>query len=120
MALILYAVPSNAWAGNRMSTDSYSFTILSVPMDSAPPYTLGHLPVKGAVEVSTDSNIIVRIKDDGAGVDRNSIVMTVNGQQISPVITGSPSEYTVTYNPSNDFISGQEVFVTIDAQDLAP
>lgn len=111
---------AQVFAANQMPTDSYSFRIISAPLDTIPPYTLGHLPARGAQQVSTNSNIILRIKDDGAGVDRASIKMTVNDQIVSPVITGTPSEYTLTYNPSAEFINGQEVFVTIDAKDLAP
>jgi hypothetical protein len=109
---------NNLFAANVMSPDSYSFEITEPP-DTASPYTLGHVPAKSAVGVSTDTDIIVHIKDDGAGVDIDSIRMTVNGQVVSPVITGDPSEYILTYDPSEDFQSGQEVFVTIQASDLA-
>ncbi|MCK4994555.1 MAG: hypothetical protein KAS13_05865 [Candidatus Omnitrophica bacterium] len=51
-----------------MPTDSYSFQIISAPLDTTPPYTLGHLPIKDAVEVSTGFNIEARIKDEGAGL----------------------------------------------------
>ena len=107
------------FAANQMPTDSYSFQITDAP-DTAPPYTLGHMPANGAVNISRDSNIVVRIKDDDTGVDIGSIVMRVNGQAVVPVITGTPSEYTLTYDPAQDFMYGQEVFVTIDANDLAP
>ncbi|MFH1459036.1 MAG: hypothetical protein ABIG64_01500, partial [Candidatus Omnitrophota bacterium] len=88
--------------------------------DTTPPYTDGHVPAKNASGISTDSNIIVHVKDDGAGVDVSSIEMVVNGVTVSPVITGTPADYILTYNPSADFITGQTVFVTINAMDLAP
>lgn len=119
--LILNVSPcAYVFAANQMPTDSYSFQIITEPPDTTPPYTLGHLPLRDAVEVSTDSNIEVRIRDDDSGVDIDSIVMMVNGQKVNPVITGSPSEYTLSYDPGADFILGQQVFVSIDASDLAP
>ncbi len=117
---VLVLSTKNLFAANQMATESYSFQIISVPLDSTPPYTLGHLPLKDAVEVRVDTNIIVHIKDDGLGVDINSIEMTVNGQIVSPVISGTSSEYILTYDPSADFAIGQQVFVTIKASDLAP
>ncbi|MBU1044051.1 MAG: hypothetical protein KJ915_06595 [Candidatus Omnitrophica bacterium] len=120
-AIFLTALSSeNLFAANQMAIDSYSFKIVSAPLDSTSPYTLGHLPLKSAVEVSAETNIIVHIKDDGAGVDINSIKMSVNGQIVSPVISGTPSEYVLNYNPSTNFAIGQQVFVTIQASDLAP
>jgi hypothetical protein len=61
----------------------------------------------------------VHVKDDGAGVDITSIVMTVNGIQVTPIIRGTPADYTLTYVPSMDFEYGQIVNVTVDAHDLA-
>jgi hypothetical protein len=61
----------------------------------------------------------VHVKDDGAGVDITSIVMTVNGISVTPIITGTPADYTLTYVPSTDFECGQIVNVTVDAHDLA-
>ncbi len=96
-----------------------SDTTNAVP-DTTPPYTTGHVPAKDANGISTDSNIIVHVQDDGAGVDVSSIVMTVNGVNVTPVITGTAADYLLTYDPTADFITGQQVFVTIQARDLAP
>jgi hypothetical protein len=85
--------------------------------DSAAPYTSGHFPEKGAVGFYKDSNIVVHLQDSGDGVDQSSIVMTVNGQTVSPTITGSASDYTLTYDPPNP-LEG-DVVVRINAQDLA-
>jgi len=86
--------------------------------DDQSPFTSGHNPAKGASGVAADSNIIVHIQDSGDGVDQASIVMSVNGAMVSPAISGSSADYTVTYDPPDDFPRGQEVTITIDAQDL--
>jgi len=45
--------------------------------------------------------------------------MTVNGQQVNPSITGTASDYTVSYDPPSDFGYNSVVTVTINASDLA-
>jgi hypothetical protein len=93
--------------------------VLPTGPDTIPPYTSNHNPAKNATNVAKDTNIIVHIKDDGDGVDQSSIAMKVEGVVISPTITGTPADYTLTYNPPADFSYNQAVNVTIDAQDLA-
>lgn len=85
---------------------------------SAPPYTDGHDPSPGETEVSPETDIVVHVKDDGAGVNESSIVMTVGGATITPTITGPLYDFTLTYVSPTPFDSGQVVLVTIDASDL--
>jgi len=99
---------------NEMTTDSYSFTVI----DPVGPYTDGHNPAKNATNISPGSNIIVHVKDDGLGVDINTIVMMVNGQVVNPDISGTKEDYTLNYNPSEDFLEGSTIYVTVDANDL--
>ena len=113
---MLIGLSSVAQAANVMTTDSYSFLI----GDLIGPYTDGHVPAPGTLGVAPGENIVVHVKDDGIGVDVNTIVMVVNGVQVVPNITGTVKDYTVTYNPNDDFISGETVFITVDAQDLYP
>ncbi|MBU1043378.1 MAG: hypothetical protein KJ915_03145 [Candidatus Omnitrophica bacterium] len=94
-----------------------SGTTSAVP-DTTPPYTTGHDPAKNSIKVALDENIVVHVKDDGSGVDINTIVMRVNGVVVTPTITGTPADYTLTYDPSVDFAIGQTVIVTVDASDL--
>lgn len=86
--------------------------------DSVSPTTSGHSPLKGSIGFHANSSIIVHIQDSGDGVDQSTIVMTVNGQTVNPVIEGSPSDYTITYNPTTPFNAGETIAVTISAQDL--
>jgi hypothetical protein len=87
--------------------------------DTTPPYTAGPNPTKGTTGVAKDTNIVVHVKDDGDGVDQSSIVMTVEGNTVSPTITGTAADYTLSYDPPTDFDYEQVVNVTVDAQDLA-
>jgi parallel beta-helix repeat protein len=103
---------------NEGATDT-STTTADIESDLIPPYTTGYSPAKDAIEVAKNTTIVVHVKDDGAGVDITSIVMTVNGITVAPTITGTPVDYTLTYVPSVDFECGQIVYVTVDAHDLA-
>ncbi|MCG2711697.1 MAG: DUF5123 domain-containing protein [Candidatus Omnitrophica bacterium] len=105
---------------SALSNVASAATATPTPADTTPPYTTGHSPAKLAVDVTPGTNIVLHVKDDGAGVDINTIVMKVNGQVVTPVITGTPADYTLTYDPSSDFSAGQVVNVTVDARDLAP
>jgi len=101
-------------------TDSVTVTTnVTEVEDTTPPYTSGHNPAKDATNVPIDTNIVVHVKDDGAGVNQATIVMTVEGETVTPVITGSTTDYTLTYDPPADFGYEQVVDVTIDASDLA-
>ncbi len=86
--------------------------------DSTSPNTSNLSPAKNASNVPPDTNISVHVQDNGDGVDQSSIAMKVNGEIVSPSISGVPSDYTLVYDPPEDFEPGQTVSVTIDAQDL--
>ena len=94
--------------------------VLQPGVDITPPYTTGDDPARGAMGVPVDTNIVVHVRDDGAGVDQASIVLTVEGVDVTgqSLITGGTGDYTVTYDPTTDFAHGQVVNVTVDASDL--
>jgi len=102
---------------NVMPRETYTFTTMPKP-DNTAPSTSGHVPAKGAVNVPVDTSILFHVQDGEDGVDRSSIAMTVNGVPVTPVITGTPADYLITYDPPTDFDYTQTITVTIDAQDL--
>jgi chitodextrinase len=91
----------------------------TLPSDTTPPATSGHSPAKGASDVPVDSNITLHIQDSGDGVDQSTIVMTVEGQEVTPAISGTAADYTITYDPQTDFDHGQTINITVSASDLA-
>ncbi|MDW8068868.1 MAG: LamG-like jellyroll fold domain-containing protein [Anaerolineae bacterium] len=88
------------------------------PPDVDPPFFDGHDPAPGATWVRPDTNIVVHVKDVGRGVLSSTIVMTVEGSVVSPAITGTPADYTITYDPPANFAYGQEVNVSLSAADV--
>jgi hypothetical protein len=91
---------------------------VTTTVDTTPPSTSGHDPASGATGVSIDTNITVHVLDDGTGVNISTIVMTVNGTVVTPVVTGAPDDYTLVYDPTEDFGYDQLINVIINASDL--
>ena len=107
--------------GNESWFSAEVAVVLQLGVDTTPPYTSGHDPAKGATGVPVDTNIVVHVRDDFAGVDQSSIVLMVDGVDVTgqAVITGGTGDYTVSYDPPADFAYGQLVNVTVDASDIA-
>jgi photosystem II stability/assembly factor-like uncharacterized protein len=106
----------SAWDGEVYGNASAARRFV---IDVAKPFTSNHNPAKGATGVPLNSNIVVHVQDVTSGVNRSSIVMKVNGNNVSPAITGAASNYILTYDPPADFGFQQTVTVSIDAADSA-
>ena len=76
------------------------------------------LTIPSAPTAPLDTNIVVHVRDSGSGVVQSSIVMTVKGSAVTPVITGSTSNFTLIYDPSS-FTQGETVSVVVSASDTA-
>ena len=114
---------NNAWSNNGEDdyvSTTHAILVIEHGEDETPPYTDDHNPAPDAAWVPRDTNIIVHVRDDGAGVDENTIVMTVEGEDVTGnvSITGTKSDYTLTYNPPSDFEYEQVVNITVSASDL--
>jgi hypothetical protein len=83
---------------------------------TAPTFELS-IPSDGATNVAVDTNIEVHVRDSGAGVNQATIVMTVEGAAVTPIISGDASDFTLSYDPASDFGNAQEVNVSVTAQD---
>ncbi len=86
--------------------------------DLIAPYTAGWNPSKLAIDVNKNTTVIAHVLDSGVGVDNSTIVLTVDGEIVTPVITGTSADYTLTYTPEAAFNYDQVVPVRIDADDL--
>ena len=87
--------------------------------DKQPPYTANHIPAKDSTDVPRNTDIQLDILDDYMGVDTTSITMKVNGEKVSPRISGTLQHFTLTHNPPNDFQYNDTVRVEVEALDLA-
>ncbi len=91
----------------------------AVSHDTAPPFTDRHDPERYEEGVDPRTDLVVHVNDEGNGVDESSILMTVNGEEASVEITGSPADYELRYSSLVGFGDNQTVYVTVDAQDLS-
>lgn len=90
----------------------------SANSDTAPPQAYSFLPVNNTTVSSPSPLITAHLFDLVAGVNRNSIVLKVNGTPVNPLIEGTKYNYLVRYQPTEAFEPGQTVPVTVDACDL--
>jgi hypothetical protein len=96
--------------------NSWTFTTVA----DAPPYLQDPGPAPGSVGVPVTTDITVHVKDDGTGVDPDSVTMTVNGDPIPAAylsIQGSEADTLLVYDPAGPLEEGVAYTVRIDAQD---
>ena len=93
------------------------------PPDVQPPYTTSHSPAKGATNVPISNRTIsLHIKDDRTdddGIVQSSIAITAEGAGGTEVITGTTSDFTVSYTRGSDWAYDQEINVIVTATDSA-
>lgn len=100
--------------GAKVDMGAYEY---STPADTSPPYVSGRDPAPNATRVLLGANIVLHVKDHGIGVDETRMLITVKGLGVTPTITGTPADYTVSYDPPSDFSYSEEVTVTVSAAD---
>jgi hypothetical protein len=83
----------------------------------APPYLTGQSPAPGATNVLETTTVVAQVRDDDVGVNPSSIHMYINGSEVTPVRTGTPSSFILTYTPPSPFALESTVTVRITAQD---
>ncbi len=103
------SVNKGAW-----SDHNFAFRLVAGP---APPYLTGLIPAAGATNVVESTLVVAQLRDDDVGVDPASIHMYVNGVEVTPVRTGTPSNFTLTYTPLVPFVLESTVTVRITAED---
>jgi hypothetical protein len=87
--------------------------------DVDPPVISSPSPADGAPDIPRSATVAVTIADAGLGVDFGSIVMVVDGVEVSPEVTGTPASARVTWRPTSPFQAGREIRVQVDACDRA-
>ncbi len=114
--LVTVSVDAADLKGNAMPRVSYTF---ATEHDDTAPYISWKSPASGEELVGVDSSIVIQVRDDGAGVNVNSIHMTVQGLPVTPVITETSATYTLIYTPATPFPYAKTVDVSLEAADLA-
>lgn len=113
---VFIEVYDTAPSPNRVTT-SYWFEV--VP-DYKAPYLENLNPSREQSNVGVDTDIYFEIKDDGAGVDIDTLEVFINSRIVTPttIIKVSDSHYKVTYSPTTDFFFDKRITVGVIVDDL--
>ncbi len=87
-------------------------------LDMDKPSVAGRNPAPAATNVDIFASVSARMVDTASGVNTDSIIMSVNGQQVQPVFSGTANNLTVTYVPTQPFPPNTLIPVTIYGCDL--
>lgn len=85
--------------------------------DGSVPQMTPLTPTAGADAVEPESAVTLQLTDSGVGIDRNRVVLRVNGQVVTPMVSGSPNAFTLTYTPTTPFAFDAQIGVSVDACD---
>ncbi|MBI5787684.1 MAG: right-handed parallel beta-helix repeat-containing protein [Candidatus Schekmanbacteria bacterium] len=108
--------------GNPLAAD-INFTTGNAGAENNPPYLDDLSPVDGQTGVSVNSAIQFKLRDNGSGVNPDSLVFRLNGQEKPAEKTaitdgnGVYPDYLVYYKPENKFVPGTNQTVQILAED---
>ncbi|RKZ27183.1 hypothetical protein DRQ26_03420, partial [bacterium] len=105
-------------------SDQWLWVRQSVPPvpDTSPPYLVSSIPAIGQTGVSLSTDITIVITDDASDIDLSSIVLTVDGVDVTSEasITESGGNVYIYYNPPTDFPELYVVGWSVYVSDLAP
>ena len=110
-------ISDTALIPNRIST-SYWFMVIP---DYKSPYLENLNPSREQSNIAVDSNVSYEIKDDGAGVDIDSLEMTINSRRVIPttITRINDNHYYVDYVPVNNFYYDKRITVTVKVKDVS-
>lgn len=70
-------------------------------LDQSAPYVEEQYPGRGQENIPISSPIVIRVKEPlpGAGIDPESVVMKVDGYEVTPSYSGNKFDYTFSFKP---------------------
>ena len=87
-------------------------------LDEGKPVVAARNPAPGATNVDIFTSVAVRIVDQASGVNVNSVIMSVNGNPVQPVFSGTANNLTATYVPTQPLPPNTLIPITLYACDL--
>ena len=89
--------------------------------DTTPPWAHAPSPAENATDVALRPELQIRLYDSESGVDKDTITLLVNGQDVTSNIQvgGEPLDYKVSYIPATSFARNTVVTVEVAASDGA-
>jgi hypothetical protein len=101
------------------SVFSPEFALDIVGPDTTPPVFSEFIPVDDATGVARNTQVYFEVADAGAGVDRNTIDITINGVSVPFTTLGSTAHYLVVTGPASTLPANTSIAVAVTASDLA-
>lgn len=105
-----------AWDGKVFSSYSKERHLL---IDITKPITADHRPARNAIQVPITTDFSVQLKDSLSGIDSTSIVLKINSKVVKHEISGTSTNFKLSYKPASPFSYEQKVTVSIEAKDRA-
>ncbi len=102
-----------------LSAYSREVSVSVIGPDVTPPVVSGMSPADGASNVPRNTSVFFVVTDARSGVNFNSIVVTVDGQQCPGTVTTTPGGYAVQCQPAALLPANSSVAVSVSAQDGA-
>lgn len=84
---------------------------------SAAPPSFILSPAAGALSVATNASITANIGSGGVLLNTSSVTMKLDGNPVTPTVTGNSSALSVSYTPGAGFASGSAHTVQVVVQD---
>jgi hypothetical protein len=90
--------------------------------DYKSPYLLNMNPDREQDQVSVDTNVYFEIKDDGAGIDIETLDVYINSRILIPtnIECVTKSYYKIMCNLPQDLLFDKEYYINVVVQDLSP
>jgi hypothetical protein len=99
----------------------WTYYYFSIVPDYKAPYLENLSPAREQNNVAVNSNVYFEIKDLGAGVDIDTLEVSVNSKIVVPDVTRVDNyHYLINYDPSSNFPYNKTMTVNVKVADLSP
>ncbi len=122
--LIEVKVAVNDLANNLLlSQFEFNNPNLGISPDTTEPVITIISPADGSHNIPVNTNIELRIRDTGVGIDLNSVVINIDGQayQLNSEgfsYVGSSKDYIIKINPPQDLAAGKKIVIDVSVKDV--
>ncbi len=116
------AIGPNKNSGENGGESSYSYpasVTIENSSDMTTPSISNQQPTDNTSNAPRNTAISFRLLDAGSGINATTLQMQVNGDAVTPSVSGSPSNYLVNYQPATAFDYGESVAVSIVVSDAS-
>ena len=105
---------------NQMGAREFSFSVSpGASEDTSSPHVLDYGPLGDVTRANSSFAVFAVIADEGTGVDRGSLTMTINGASVAAITQRTDGGCVIGFQNPCAFRLGRSYDVVVTAQDLA-